>query len=334
MENERKLASIQKIKKLQAIPDADRIELATILGWKVVVKKGEFNEGDLVIYCEVDSVLPERPEFEFLRDNKFRIRTIMLRGQVSQGIVFSTTLLPEHVMIEEGKDVTDVLGIRKYEPPIPINLAGEVLGAFPSFIPKTDEPRIQGIPEFLDIYHGYSFYISEKVDGTSGTYFWNDGEFGVCSRNWELKDDDTNLFWILAKRENFLEKLNAYGKNIAVQGELLGPGVQSNKYALSKHRLFLFAVFDINTGAYYPYKDFINFVKEYDFETVPIIDENYILKNSIEELVALSKGKSALNPEILREGIILRCLDERIKESYKKISFKVLNPDFLLKFED
>ncbi|MFW6246855.1 MAG: hypothetical protein ACOC22_01620 [bacterium] len=179
----RKLASIQRISNISPIPDADAIEVAQVLGWKVVVKKNQFKVNDLVVYCEIDSLMPDRPEFEFLRKNKFRIRTIRMRGQISQGICFPLDILPKHTQwhIEEmekarisgihgakgveGMDVTDILNIEKYEPPIPAELAGEVKGAIPSFLIKTDEDRIQILPEIPAKYGGLQFVATEKLDG-------------------------------------------------------------------------------------------------------------------------------------------------------------------------
>ncbi|MFN0201713.1 MAG: RNA ligase (ATP), partial [Bacteroidia bacterium] len=165
----RKLASIQKIIQLEAIPEADAILKATVLGWQLVVKKGEFQVGDDCVYCEIDSLMPDRPEFEFLKPRGMRIRTVRLRGQISQGICFPLSILPENTPIEEGLDVTEMLGITKYEPPIPAQLAGTVKGLFPSFIPKTDETRVQVLQEVLDEYKDETCYITEKLDGSSVT---------------------------------------------------------------------------------------------------------------------------------------------------------------------
>lgn len=171
---ERKLATIQKIKDIYPIDGADSIDRATILGWNLVVKKGEFKSGDWCVYCEVDSLLPIREEFEFLRKscynprtNRFRIKTAKLRGQISQGIAFPLSILGDMNLttLKEGDDVTDLLNIIKYEPPIPSELGGDVKGSFPSFIPKTDEIRIQSVPSVLERHKGRRFVITEKVDG-------------------------------------------------------------------------------------------------------------------------------------------------------------------------
>ena len=151
---ERKLASVRSISNLSPIEGADKIELATVDGWKVVVAKDVGHKvGDLIIYCEIDSFLPIKEEFEFLRKSSFkkmgdqegfRLKTIRLRGQISQGLIMPISVLnpPDtNIYVEpfEGLDVTEMLGIVKYEPPIPAELAGKVKGLFPSFIPKTDE---------------------------------------------------------------------------------------------------------------------------------------------------------------------------------------------------
>ncbi|MCH8319071.1 MAG: RNA ligase (ATP), partial [Bacteroidetes bacterium] len=167
----RKLASIQKISTLEPIQDADAIEKATVLGWQLVVKKGEFKAGSLCVYCDIDSILPDRPEFEFLKQRKMRIKTIKLRGQISQGICFPLSILPPDTEIREDMEVTEILGIKKYEPPVPAHLQGVAKGKIPSFIPKTDEPRIQVVQDTLDSFKGEKCYITEKLDGSSVTYF-------------------------------------------------------------------------------------------------------------------------------------------------------------------
>ena len=118
----RKLASIQKITALRPIENADKIEVATVLGWQVVVQKGQFKEGDFCVYIEIDSILPDKPDFEFMRERKFRVKTIKLRGQVSQGICFPISILlkatDKDLILREGDDMTELLGVRKYDPQI------------------------------------------------------------------------------------------------------------------------------------------------------------------------------------------------------------------------
>lgn len=370
---ERKLASIQRIKELEPIENADAIDKVRVLGWQLVVKKGEFEIGDLCVYCEVDSLLPEIEAFEFLRQRKFRIRTIKLRGVISQGIAFPISILEnfckkvvydkkkdmititkkqdsevieeneriitlteyEAIDLFEGDDVSKLMDIKKYEAPIPAQLSGKVVGAFPSFIPKTDETRIQTVPLVLDRHREDLLYITEKIDGTSGTYFIKDGKFGVCSRNWQLADSEKNTFWIVAKSHEIEEKLRKTNKNIAIQGEILGHGIQKNKYRFNQPEIFIFNVFDIDEYRYYNFEEMKEFCEEYGFKTVPILNEEFSLKNeSVDNLVNNSLGISQLNKHIQREGLVIRSIIEATDEELGRLSFKVINPKFLLKYNE
>jgi len=228
----RKLATIRTVHETRAIEGADLIELALVDGWKCVTKKGEFAVGDAVIYCEIDSFLPVQDEFEFLRKSSlkvmdgregFRLRTVKLRGQISQGLLLNPVFLGRRVAI--GEDVTEELGIVKYEPPIPACLGGEVIGGFPAFIAKTDEERIQNLADEFDSYRGKAFYVSEKLDGTSFTAFVHEGSFGVCGRNWQLAENASNSQWRVARELNLRARMETFGRSLAIQGELVGPGI-------------------------------------------------------------------------------------------------------------
>jgi len=326
----RKLASIQKIEELNKIKNADFLESAKVLGWNVVVRVGDFKVGDLCVYCEVDSVLPERKEFEFLKERKYRIRTIKLRGIISQGIAFPINILPkEYIDIKIGNDVTEILGIKKYE----IILYENIKGNYPSFISKTDEIRIQSMPEFLERHKGKMFYVTEKLDGVSTTFYIEDEIFGVCSRNRELYEDNKNPCWIVARNFNIEEKLRRFGKNIAIQCEVVGSRVNKNIYNLDIKKPYLFSVFDIDKHKYFDFNEVKKFAKEYDFEMVPILNEEFILNHTVEDLVALSYDKSKLNPKRIREGIVVWSQIEEFDEEVGRLSFKVISPKFLLKYE-
>lgn len=339
----RKLASVQKIVEINPIPDADAIERATVLGWNVVVKKGEFTPGDVVVYFEVDSLLPVKPEFEFLRKSSFnprldgfRIRTVKLRGQISQGLVYSMDILPKGGNPIPGDDVTDLLEVRKYEPEIPACLGGEVKGSFPPFIPKTDEIRIQSVPDVLTRHDSHPCVITEKIDGTSSTFYFNEGEFGVCGRNWEFKDATENTYTSVAKSLNLREKLEKHSHNIAIQGEIVGPGIQGNKYKLTEHKLFVYHVFNIDKQEYLYHVEMENICSVLGLETVPILERNFFLNEKIptvEKAVEFSIGQSALNKDTKREGVVVKtALFERDFE-LGRLSFKIINPKFLLKYE-
>jgi RNA ligase (TIGR02306 family) len=333
----RKLASIQKIKALEPIENADAIERATVLGWQLVVKKGDFGVGDLCVYCEIDSLMPDRPEFEFLKPRGMRIRTVRLRGQISQGISFPLSILPPMELMQEDMDVTELLGITKYEPPIPACLAGKIKGKIPSFVPKSDETRVQVLQNVLDKYKGEQFFITEKLDGNSATYYVKDGEFGVCSRNLDLLEDENNSFWKVARKLNIEEKLRSLKMNISLQGELVGEGIHYNKLKLRGQNIYFFNAFDIDKFQYLDFSDFKNIMYELNLQTVPIIDNSVSLDNDIDVLVASATRRSLINENVWAEGIVLRPLKEKIDFTCKyfiggRLSFKVINPEFLLKY--
>jgi RNA ligase (TIGR02306 family) len=335
----RKLASIQMIKSLEAIEGADAIEKATVLGWQLVVKKDEFKAGDLCVYCEIDSLMPNRPEFEFLKSRGMRIKTIRLRGQVSQGICFPLSILPDGVALEENTDCTDILGITKYEPPIPACLSGVMKGRFPSFIPKTDETRVQVLQQLLSKYKGEKCYITEKLDGSSATFYVNNHEFGVCSRNMELLEDDTNSFWKVARQMDLENKLIRLDGNYALQGELIGEGIQGNKLRIKGQTVRFFNVFDIDRFEYLSLDRFIKICRQLELPMVPILTADYQLDDDIESIVQMSMIRSALRPDTWAEGIVIRPLTEKIdlllsNENFNngRVTFKAINPEFLLKY--
>lgn len=365
------LASIQKIDKIVPIDGADRIETAHVLGWQVVVKKGEFKEGDLCVYIEIDTLVPNKEWSKFLftgsheNDEYYRLRTIKLRGQISQGLVIPASIVSEQSWTGQtlykyatddndtnlyiGRDVHDVLGIKKYEKPmLNINIGGQRIKArsFPPFIPRTDEIRIQSKPELLEQLRGKPYYITQKLDGTSSTFYKYKGKFGVCSRNMDLGDPHThkglwqfikrefrkligktkkefpatNVYWSMARKYNVREWLP---DGYAVQGEICGPGIQENKMGLAEVELFIFNVWNINEQRYATFDEHVRLYGS--TQTVPIlyIDKSAPFFYNIEELLELAKGNYPNGTP--QEGIVVRSLDQAI-------SFKVINNDFLLKY--
>ncbi len=351
----RKLASIQTISQIEPIPKADAIERARVLGWWFVIKKGEFQVGDRVVYCEVDSLLPERVEFEFLRPScfkpsclkadgqvqpaGFRIKTVKLRGQVSQGICFPLSILPGNAPTEVGVEVTEQLNICKYEPPIPVGMSGKVKGGFPGFLSKTDETRVQVLESALERHRGKTFYVTEKVDGTSFSAFLRDGEFGICSRNlWMDETDDTNVLVRISRRLELEAKLAAihekHGFNPAIQGEVIGPGIQKNKYGLTEVGLRVFNVINLDESRLVDHDLMLQIVEECGLESVPQLG-TIELNHTVDEMVEFSQGTSVLAPKVQREGVVLRPLVEEYDEDVGgRLSFKVINPKFLLKFDE
>ncbi len=352
----RKLASIQSVNAVEPIPNADAIEKIRVLGWWVVVKKGEHQPGDKLVYCEIDSLLPERSEFEFLRASSFkpaqmdatgaetltagfRIKTVRLRGQVSQGICFSLSILPPDAPTEEGADVTDLLGVVKWEPPLPVGMGGKVKGLFPGFLPKTDETRVQILEAVLEKNRGKLFYVTEKLDGTSFTAFIRQGEFGICSRNlWMDEADESNVLIRVARCMRLEEKLRAarerLGHDLAIQAEVIGPGIQKNKYALPAVTLRVFSVLNVDTYKLLDHAESLSLLAEMELESVPQLG-SLALEHTVDELVAFSEGTSALNPKVQREGVVLRPLTEEYDDVIGgRLSFKAINPKFLLKYDE
>lgn len=325
----RKLASIKRIDDIIPIENADSIETALIGGWKVVIKKNEFQIGDLVIYFEIDSWIPKEIAPFLFKGRTFdsiegeRLRTVKLRGQISQGLVLPLSLINEN-NYKEGDDLTEILGIKKYEIQLSSLINGLTKGNFPHFIPKTDQERLQNI-KIRDIINR-RYEVTEKLDGSSLTIYKKDGEWGVCSRNLELKLDVESTFVNTAKE--FIE-LNSMSiiSNIAFQGEIIGPGVQRNKYKKSKHEFYIFDVFDIDKQEYLLPADRYDYIKELKCNHVPILEDfDCNEETSIDYLLNLANGKSQLN-DINREGLVF-------KEKFKNFSFKVISNDFLLKLKD
>ncbi len=228
------------------------------------------------------------------------------------------------IKLEEGVDLTEILHITKYDPPIGAVLSGLAKGLFPSHIRKTDEERIQNLTKFYESYKQHVFYITEKLDGSSSTFFIKDGEFGVCSRNLELSPtEDGNTFWRVARELDLENKLKHVGYNIAIQGELIGEGIQGNPYKIKGQTVKFFNAFNIDLQEYFPLEQFKQLMKELQLDMVPLLNSAYMLPNTIDELIQYSDAKSELNEQFDREGIVIRSLD-------RKISFKVISNKFLL----
>ena len=331
----RKLATIRKIDELNPIEGADAIECAVVGGWKVVAQKGLYKVGDLAVYFEIDSWIPtklapflskgkEPREFEGVKGE--RLRTIKLRGQLSQGLLIPLDeAIPETTSFVEGDDITEYLGIKKWEKPINAQLAGVCKGNFPSLIPKTDQERVQNLKKEIAAAQGQVFEVTEKMEGSSMTCYLIEGEFGVCSRNMDLKETEGNAFWAVARRSIVEEKMrNQFGlADFALQGELIGPGIQGNIYKLTETMFLVFDIYDIRGGKYVDPATRQAMVKEMGLAHVPVIWHNYELNCDVEALLAQAEGSASwLNREQEREGIVFKQVDGGM--SFKAISNKYL----------
>ncbi len=354
-----KLASIEKIIDIKPIEGADAIELAFVLGWQVVVKKGEFKIGDLCVYIQIDTVVPDKPEFEFLRERNFRVRTIKLRKQLSQGIIFPDTLVPRFNRFE-GEDVTEILGIKKYEKPdnnparyekpripkvwykkwIYLFKYNILYKLFPSLLPKTrspfptnlvsitDEERIQNIPHVLETHKGKTFVVSYKLDGSSITIIHNKvlskSKYRICSRRFELHDKNNDWYKVF-KSTNFSEHVDKLIKyfntdDIIVQGEAIGK-FNGNHHNLKEDEIRLFNIY-VN-GKRLSQNEFCDVCFSLNIPYCPTLF--YItLNHSMQEILQLSEIPDILNPEVPTEGLVWRCIEDNL-------SFKVINNQYLLK---
>lgn len=339
--------------------------MAGILGYSVIVKKDEFKVGDLCVFCEIDSVLPEKPEFEFLRPKKFRIKTMKLGSAYSQGIVFPLDILPpkkNKTAYELGEDVTVVIGVTQYEPTMDkesddliqkqssqkwpkflmryawfrkvVRASKPKKGGFPSFLSKTDESRLQVCPDKLK--DKREWIATSKIDGQSGSWvllrhhrpwpFKDKFEYMVCSRNLRLTVKDNSSYWKISDKyqiENALHNMIGDREWIAIQGECVGPKIQGNKYKLNDYDMYVFNLI-------YPTGRLGTMVAKSIIENkgmnfVPIVNEHYVLPDTIEEALQDATGPSALNPDTLREGFVIRTPDG-------KESWKIVSPEFLLKY--
>lgn len=386
----RSLAHVEMINSIDAIPNADRIEVASILGWKVVVQKGEFKVGDKIVYIEIDSKVPsDNPKFAFLEDRGYKVKSIKLRKQVSQGLIMPMDILPNEAdTYKIGEDVTKVLKIEKieddYKQPA-VNketqlrhshkrlysakwfkrmmkyawfrkiafkvLLPKPLGEFPKWVVKSDEKRIQNCPWILE--NKSPMICTEKMNGTSlSVSLHKEGiipkwQYYVCSRNVLLYTtlhkhtykDIGNVYLEMSDKlelKNVLvmlaQKFNAQSY-VTLQGEIVGEGIQKNQYKIEGHDLYCFTLTvdgeridsvtakkcldDLNRELCKGSNDALKWV--------PILDEHYILPDTIDELMEQSTGKSQIC-DVLREGIVVR-------DYTGNVSFKCVSNEFLLKWK-
>jgi RNA ligase (TIGR02306 family) len=331
----RKLATIRTIKSIEPIPGADRIEVATVGGWKTVVKKGEFRAGDLCVFFEIDSFLPAQERYSFLGSScwrsspelgdGYRLKTTKLRGVVSQGLALPLDEFPELTLFAvDGKDVTELLGVKKYEKPLPVQLSGFARGNFPSFIPKTDQERAQNLMDEIAKSRESSelFEVSMKLDGSSMTVYRDEhGYIGVCSRNLDLRETAENTFWRVAHSSGVIEYLKKADRAIAFQGELMGPGVQGNREKLASHEFYVFDIFLIDEQRYLKSPARLTALTQAGLKSVPVLYYTDAVPTTIDGLMELARGKSVNNP--VREGLVFKSLET-------DFSFKVISNEFLL----
>lgn len=325
----RKMASIRRILEIKAIPEADKICAYRVDGWWVVDSVNKYNVGDLVVYAEPDAWIPtELAPFlskgaeprQYNGVSGERLKTIRLKKQISQGLLLPLNVLSVNTDSGvylgdweqfEGHDVSERLGIQKWEPEIPAQLAGVTKGLFPSFIQKTDQERVQNLVQVIaeTARTGWHrFEVTEKLEGSSMTVFMHDGVFGVCSRNLELKFSESNAFWAAATKYDIENKMRLIGLNdIAIQGELIGPGIQGNIYNLTSPEFHVFDVYDIRKGEYLTPQLRRDIVAMLQLNHVPVIMSDVMLPSgNVQDILYMAEGKSMLNHKQEREGIVFK----------------------------
>lgn len=346
----RKLASIQRIWKIEPIEGADRIELANVLGWQSVVNRGQFQPMDLAVYFEIDSFLPIRPVFEFMRRSSyrktdimgegFRLKTMRFRGQVSQGLLLPISQFPElPTNVELGTDVTEILGVRKWEIEEKATTGGTVIGTLPPDVPHTDETRVQAEPDLIGDFAGLEYYITTKMDGSSHSVSLDEDGFHVTGHNYEYKDDGKSAFYELVKREDIEKKVRKYyEKNelhlLTIQGELCAPGIQQNRLKLIRPEWYVFTI--RLDGKRVGLRKMQEICENLSLQMVPVEEVEMDLPSKYPTVEALLQRADGEYPKGgKKEGIVIRPTEpvfcERIGAS---LSMKVVSNKFLLKIAE
>jgi RNA ligase (TIGR02306 family) len=342
--SERAMATIRRISEIRNHPNADKLDLAVIDGWQLVTAKdNNFKEGEIVVFCEIDSWVPSdvapflskgKDPREYNGVKGERLRSVRLRGELSQGLILPLSVLTEvtsnhwldlHGFV--GTDVSEILNIQKWERPLNPQLAGQAKGYFPPFLRKTDQERIQNQFKRMQQEHFEDTYeVTLKLDGSSMTVYYNNGEFGVCSRNLELKineENQDNAFIKKARELGLEEKLRAYGKNIAIQGELWGSGINGNWEGISHHEFSVFDIYDIDEQKYWSAPDRLNICTAFGLQHVPVIDYDDLTSfKSVQDFLNYAERPSINNK--IAEGVVFKSLTN------PDYSFKAISNSYLL----
>lgn len=343
----RKLASIQYVHNITPIPDADRIELAHVLGWQCAVPKGTFHIGDLGVYFEIDSFLPMKPEYEFLRSSSYRkseilgegyrIKTVRMRGQLSQGLLLPLSTFPD-LPSQKDLDVTNLLGVRKWEVEERATAQGTIIGTLPPGVPKTDETRVQSMPELIAELDKQPYYITTKMDGSSHSITINrDGEFHVTGHNYEYADDSKSSFYEFLKKHGIIERLNQYisesdYETLTLQGEFCAPGIQRNPVKLSTPHWYVFTV--IANGKRCGLMEMQNICYVLNLEMVPLEEngEHFAETYPTVDAVLERADESMYATGAKAEGIVIRPIEPCYSPTIKgALSMKAVSNQYLLR---
>lgn len=318
-----KLVYIGKIIELADILNADFIQNATVVcgaggKWRGIVRKGQYSLGDTCVVFLPDAVIPPREDMQFMEKSKWRVKMQRFRGVPSEVVIIP---IPSASYLHcIGEDVTERYNVTKYVKPVPANLQGKVIGEFPGFIPKTDEPNWQRVPEMVEELRGKSYYITQKCDGSSTTAFKYKGNFGLCSRNWELEPSESNGYWKIARKYDLENRLP---EGIAVQFETCGPKIQNNPMRLTEIDGFCFSGYNIPEHRYLTAHELEELLSLLKMPWAKVLDFG-ISFSPLGDLTELGKGKYDNGKD--HEGVVVRSTEN--VDNGKPISFKIINLDY------
>jgi len=329
-----KQATIQKIHSIlrHPNPDVTKLEIGKVKEWPVVIPKGQFKDGDFVVFILIDSIVPEtNPYFEFMRKQHFRVWNAKFKGAPSQGLVCPMSILPtlpKSWALDD--DVSEVLGVTKYEKGLDATIAGDAKGRFPTdVVTITDEDNLLNYPEVLDEFRGELCYLTVKADGSSMTVIYDNGEVRVCSRRLEQKEG-TGL-WTLADSYALPDRLKELKKSLAIQAEACGGKIQGNPLGLKRPTMFVFNVKEHDTGRWYGWEEIKQTCSVLNIPTVQLVCEPFVFDDTwtiarLQELA--NKVTYTTDTGELRkgEGIVLRPVTPKFSPVIgKPLSVKILN---------
>jgi len=322
----KQLAYVGRIHTIDSIENADRIVQARVICgeggiWNCVVQKDAFSLSDKCLIFLQDAILPPSSDYGFMEKLHWRIRMSRFRGAISEALVLP--MQEQFANLEVGTDITEEFGVTKYIKDSPL-MSTESKGNFPYFIPKTDEVNYQKLSRVLQYLSDFDeyVYITQKLDGSSVTFFKKDNELRACSRNLELRMRVDSTIWKMVEKYD-LE--NVLPNNIVIQAELVGPGIQKNPMGLSEVDIRVFNVLRINeqgsSSDYLDHDDVIRICSECKLKTVPILKTDFKF-NDLGDFALLAEGVYPNGNQ--QEGVVVRPMHE-MKFNGERVSFKIIN---------
>lgn len=325
------VATIERVIAVSNHYNAEKLAVATILGWNVVCKKDECKEGDLVAYINIDSIVEPHPYFKFLESKAYRIRPSKIRGVISQGLIIPLDHLADFNChqsdFHEGQDISHLLKASHFEKKIPSKLLGNMKGGLPHFLVKTDEDNIRNYPKALLEIANEEIYITQKIDGCSATYYVKSGNFGVCSRSVELQPDD-NPFWSIVKKFDLAYKMQCAGHDFAIQGELYGPNLQGNPTKVKEISFAAFNFYDIQKKQYGSLEDLNKICGDLSVPTVKTIYRG-LMNHTLQDFIGMANSQYYDCGDFC-EGLVVRTTNPLKSRMMAKDrwSAKVLNENY------